>query len=137
MRFTDLRDDTLPTGRLCIWVPTAEARARAERAPRDLRRTSHNQERHLTRALASRVDPGLLGAVEFDGASRGLRPGELGSLLLKSAAEHGVLLRAMGDTVVFAPPLISNASELETIVERFAAAHQDTVSAAPRGPRRD
>jgi 4-aminobutyrate---pyruvate transaminase len=80
---------------------------------------------------------GLLGAVEFDGAGRGLRVGELGGLLLKSAAAQGVLLRAMGDTVVFAPPLISSASELEEIVERFATAYQEITSATPYGPRRD
>jgi hypothetical protein len=63
MRFTDIRHDALPTGRLTIWVPTEATLARADLAPRDTRRTSHNQEGHITRALARRVDPDLVGTV--------------------------------------------------------------------------
>jgi 4-aminobutyrate--pyruvate transaminase len=62
---------------------------------------------------------GLLGGVEFDGAGLGLAPGVLGRELLAAAAEQGVLLRAMEDTVVFAPPLISEPAQLEAMVTRL------------------
>lgn len=63
MRFTDIRDDVLPTGHLTVFAPDAATRGRAERAGRDERRTSHNQEGHLLRALARRVSPDLLAIV--------------------------------------------------------------------------
>ncbi|MFI9004509.1 aminotransferase [Streptomyces sp. NPDC053541] len=71
---------------------------------------------------------GLLGAVEFDPAAAGLGPGQLGPRLLDAAADHGLLLRAMGDTVVFAPPLISTPAEIETMVERLADAHEQVLT---------
>lgn len=81
---------------------------------------------------------GLLGAVEFSAKDTGLRDGELGGLLLDAAADHGLLLRAMGDVIVFAPPLISSAADLEEMAQRFMSAHKDVLSriahrTSPRG----
>jgi 4-aminobutyrate--pyruvate transaminase len=67
---------------------------------------------------------GMLGAVEFDGRAAGYAPGALGSQLLAEATRHGVLLRAMGDTVVFAPPLISAPTEIEAMVARLWSAYE-------------
>jgi len=71
LRFTDIRDDLLPTGQLTIWVPTDETAARAAHAPTDPRRTSHNQEGHIARALARHLDPELQAAVTDPTAAAG------------------------------------------------------------------
>jgi 4-aminobutyrate---pyruvate transaminase len=74
---------------------------------------------------------GLLGGVEFDGARLGLPPGVLGRQMLAAAAQQGVLLRAMDDTVVFAPPLISAPADIEAMVTRLWRGYE-TVSARSR-----
>ncbi|MFF3753416.1 aminotransferase [Streptomyces sp. NPDC002018] len=71
---------------------------------------------------------GFLGAVTFDPSSTGLAPGELGAALMARSAEHGVLVRAIGDTIAFAPPLISSDAELKTMVDCFGAAYQDILT---------
>lgn len=71
---------------------------------------------------------GLLGGVTFDASAAGLPTGRLGARVVAATAEHGVLLRAMGDTVVFAPPLISSAAELEEMVGRFTEAYQAVLT---------
>ena len=57
-----------------------------------------------------------------------MKPGEPGKELVTTAAEHGVLLRFAGDTVVFAPPLVSTDADLEEMVDRFAAAYRTFLS---------
>lgn len=59
MRFTDIRDHELPTGRLTVWVASAETLRRAESAEADPRRPSYNQHGHIAHAMARRVDPDL------------------------------------------------------------------------------
>lgn len=96
MRFTDIRQDVLPTGRLTIWVPTDATRAAADHAPRDPRRTSHNQEGHLTRALSRRVDPALIGDVA-DPTGAGAKAAPTGWLAVRfdvAACNHHTLRRA-------------------------------------------
>ncbi|HEY4375940.1 MAG TPA: condensation domain-containing protein, partial [Acidimicrobiales bacterium] len=63
MRFTDIRDHELPTGHLTIWVASEETQHRAQQGPVDPRRPSHNQQGHIARAMARRVDPDLRGIV--------------------------------------------------------------------------
>lgn len=70
---------------------------------------------------------GLLGAVEFDAAKAGLRPGGFGLAIAEASKRHGLLTRAIGDTVIFAPPLVSTDSQLEDMVGRLVDAHQDVV----------
>ncbi|WP_066950948.1 aminotransferase [Streptomyces lushanensis] len=70
---------------------------------------------------------GFLAAVTFDAASTGLAEGQLGTALMARSAEHGLLIRAIGDTVAFAPPLISSDAEIKTMVDCFGAAYQDVL----------
>ena len=50
-----------------------------------------------------------------------------------AAAEHGVLVRAIGNTVAFAPPLISTAAELAEMTSRFEAAYRATLAQTLKG----
>ncbi|MCZ9346739.1 aminotransferase class III-fold pyridoxal phosphate-dependent enzyme, partial [Streptomyces sp. TRM76130] len=75
---------------------------------------------------------GLLGGVEFDPARGGTEPGALGQAVLRAAEENGLLLRAMGDTVVFAPPLIITADEIDDLAERFTSAYHDVLASLRR-----
>ena len=75
---------------------------------------------------------GLLGAVEL-APTPGRPAGTLGRQVLDAAARHGVLLRAMGDTVVFAPPLVSSAAELEEMVARLHHGYSELLSASAPG----
>lgn len=72
---------------------------------------------------------GLLAGVELvaDQATRMpfAREQRIGSAFIACAQQHGVILRAMGDTIVFAPPLIISAQEIEEMVAGFAGALED------------
>jgi len=48
---------------------------------------------------------------------------------LKAAAERGLITRALGDTLVFAPPLVINRAEVDEIVDKFALAVEDVLPA--------
>ena len=50
-----------------------------------------------------------------------------GRQVLKAAAERGLITRALGDTLVFAPPLILSRAEADEIVDKFALAVEDVV----------
>lgn len=45
-----------------------------------------------------------------------------GALVQEEAKERGVLVRALGDTIAFCPPLIISAEELKAVVDRFGEA---------------
>ena len=45
-----------------------------------------------------------------------------GRQVLKAAAKRGLITRALGDTLVFAPPLVINRAEANELVEKFADA---------------
>jgi L-2,4-diaminobutyrate transaminase len=45
-----------------------------------------------------------------------------GRQVLKAAAKRGLITRALGDTLVFAPPLVINRAEADELVEKFADA---------------
>ncbi|MGW7313837.1 aminotransferase [Streptomyces sp. NPDC054865] len=68
---------------------------------------------------------GLLGAVEFSPTEAGVEVGTLGRAMLQASQEHGLLLRAMGDTVVFAPPLIISTEQIGDMLTRFTAAYDE------------
>lgn len=68
---------------------------------------------------------GFLGAITFDSVACGMAEGQVGPILVAKTAEHGLLLRAIGDTVVFAPPLVTSDAEIKTMVDRFGAAYQE------------
>jgi 4-aminobutyrate--pyruvate transaminase len=75
---------------------------------------------------------GLIGAIElvrdkatkapFDAAQA------VGPFLAKRAHQHGLILRALGDSIAFCPPLIINEAEIDLMFERFALALDDTVA---------
>jgi 4-aminobutyrate--pyruvate transaminase len=75
---------------------------------------------------------GLIGAVELvaDKTTRkSFDPSEaVGPFLIKRAHQHGVILRALGDSIAFCPPLIINEEEIDLMLERFALALDDTFS---------
>jgi len=52
-----------------------------------------------------------------------------GRQVLKAAAERGLITRALGDTLVFAPPLVINRVEVDEIVDKFALAVGDVLTA--------
>ncbi|CDO38578.1 MULTISPECIES: aminotransferase [Novosphingobium] len=52
-----------------------------------------------------------------------------GRQVLKAAAERGLITRALGDTLVFAPPLVINRAEVDELVDKFALAVSDVLPA--------
>jgi 4-aminobutyrate---pyruvate transaminase len=60
---------------------------------------------------------GLLAGVDVEHAAR----------VVEQARKHGVILRAMGDTVVFAPAVVMSAHEIELAVERFRLGLNDVM----------
>jgi 4-aminobutyrate---pyruvate transaminase len=75
---------------------------------------------------------GLIGAVELvaDKASKtSFNPAEgVGAFLVKRAHHHGLILRPLGDSIAFCPPLIIKESELDLLFERFALALDETFA---------
>lgn len=75
---------------------------------------------------------GLIGAVElvankvtrapFDPAAA------VGPYLAKRGHHHGVILRPLGDSIAFCPPLIINEAEISLMLERFGLALDDTFA---------
>ncbi len=52
----------------------------------------------------------------------------IGSYLVKRGHHHGVILRALGDSIAFCPPLIINEVEISLMLERFRLALDDTFA---------
>lgn len=50
-----------------------------------------------------------------------------GRQILKAAAERGLITRALGDTLVFAPPLVITRGEADELVDKFAQAVTDVL----------
>jgi L-2,4-diaminobutyrate transaminase len=50
-----------------------------------------------------------------------------GRQILKAAAKRGLITRALGDTMVFAPPLIIARNEVDEIVDRFGQSVEDVL----------
>jgi len=69
---------------------------------------------------------GLIGAIEFVSDKTRRTPFErklgVGALIAKAAQDQGVLIRALGDTIGFCPPLIITQAELQEVFARFARA---------------
>jgi 4-aminobutyrate--pyruvate transaminase len=81
---------------------------------------------------------GLVGGIELvqDKATKTPFPpaAGVGALVQAKGQEHGVILRAMGDTIAFCPPLVISAAEIEEMFRRFERALAD---AAPMIARQD
>jgi 4-aminobutyrate--pyruvate transaminase len=75
---------------------------------------------------------GLIGAIELvaDQATKAsFDPGAaVGPFLIKRAHHHGLILRALADSIAFCPPLIITEAEIDLMFERFALALDDTFS---------
>src|ERR1700678_2769197 len=75
---------------------------------------------------------GLIGAVELvaDKASRAPFPAAeaVGPYLVKRAHHHGLIVRPLGDSIAFCPPLIINEAEIDMMLGRFALALDDTLA---------
>ncbi len=73
---------------------------------------------------------GLLGACELvaDRETREAWPAArgVGAACQDRALGHGVIVRALGDTIAFCPPLIVTESDIDEIVEKFGRALDDT-----------
>jgi 4-aminobutyrate--pyruvate transaminase len=75
---------------------------------------------------------GLVGAVELVGNKMTKAPFDpgvgAGAFLAKRALHHGLILRALGDSIAFCPPLIVKEAEIDLMFERFALALDDTFA---------
>lgn len=73
---------------------------------------------------------GLIGAVELVADKATGRPfeplGRAGAYLFQRAHEHGLIIRAIGDTIAFCPPLIATEQDIRDIGARFERALADT-----------
>lgn len=80
---------------------------------------------------------GLIGALELvaDKETRAPFPPELtvGAKVVAKAQANGVILRAMGDAVAFAPPLVISESEIAEMLRRFGQALDEAHGELERG----
>lgn len=74
---------------------------------------------------------GLVGAIErVANKATGqafAQPGVLGGYLFKQAHKHGLIIRALYDTIAFCPPLISTQDDLDAIFSAFDRALADAT----------
>ena len=79
---------------------------------------------------------GLIAGVELvqDKASKAPFDPKIGAgaILAARAQEHGLILRAMADTVALCPPLVITAEEIDEMLRRFGKALDDTDAALSR-----
>ncbi len=75
---------------------------------------------------------GLIGAIEIvaDKTTRAKfdPPGKVGPYLVERAQAHGLILRAVQDSVAFCPPMIITAPQIDDLFARFSAALADTTA---------
>jgi 4-aminobutyrate---pyruvate transaminase len=74
---------------------------------------------------------GYIGALELVRDKETKQPfapvNNIGLFAERSCQSHGVILRALGDTVAIAPPLIADAAEIETILAKLGLALDETL----------
>jgi 4-aminobutyrate--pyruvate transaminase len=75
---------------------------------------------------------GLIGAIELVADKKTRQPFDpklgVGPYLGKQAQEHGVILRALVDSIGFCPPLIITEAEIDLMLSRFGKALDDTYA---------
>jgi 4-aminobutyrate--pyruvate transaminase len=75
---------------------------------------------------------GLVGAIELvadKGTKAPFDPAAgVGSFLIKRGHHHGIILRAMGDSIAFCPPLVITENEIDMMLDRFGHALEDTLA---------
>jgi 4-aminobutyrate--pyruvate transaminase len=74
---------------------------------------------------------GFLAAITF-ASSRSAQgaEGAIGAAIVAKAEQRGLLVRAIGDTIAFAPALITTTAEIEEITSRFDAAYENLLADA-------
>jgi 4-aminobutyrate--pyruvate transaminase len=70
---------------------------------------------------------GFLAAVTFGPNPTIGAQGEMGAAVVAKAAQHGLLVRALGDTIALAPALISTKAEIEEMTRRFQTAYEEVL----------
>jgi 4-aminobutyrate---pyruvate transaminase len=75
---------------------------------------------------------GLVGAIELVADKSTKAPfhaaAGVGPFLIKRAQHHRLILRALGDSIAFCPPLIINEPEIDLMFEKFNLALDETVA---------
>ncbi len=75
---------------------------------------------------------GLIGAMELvadKSTKASFDPAQaVGPFLIKRAHHHGLILRALGDSIAFCPPLIISEAEIDLMFERFSLALEETLA---------
>jgi 4-aminobutyrate--pyruvate transaminase len=98
-------------------------------------------EPHFLGGLNKLLDHPLVGEVRGKGLMAGVElvnnkaTGEafdpkhlVGTYCVECAEVHGLIARAIGDTISFCPPLVINKSEIEELIRRFQYALDDTLT---------
>jgi 4-aminobutyrate--pyruvate transaminase len=75
---------------------------------------------------------GLIAAVELVADKKTKAPfetpGAVGGYLFQRCQEHGLILRNLGDTIAFCPPLIIDEAQIDALLERFGKALEETTA---------
>jgi 4-aminobutyrate--pyruvate transaminase len=75
---------------------------------------------------------GLIAGIEFVADRASKRPfdpvGAVGAAFARYAQAHGLIVRAIGDTIALSPPLIIKDDQVKELVERFRLALKDTFA---------
>jgi 4-aminobutyrate--pyruvate transaminase len=92
----------------------------------------------MQKALRTMADHPLVGEVRGTGLIAGVElvadkssrrpfdpPGSVGAAVYERAHEHGLIVRGIGDTIAFCPPLIITEDQIHDMVERFASTLED------------
>ena len=79
---------------------------------------------------------GLLAGVELvrDKATREpfARPQKIGAICAGIAEKHGLILRAIGDTLALCPPLVISETEIAELLKRLRTALDETAATLSR-----
>ena len=59
-------------------------------------------------------------------------PGRVGAIVVRHAQAHGLIVRALGDTIGICPPLIIQPDEIDAIIDRLSRALDDTAAELDR-----
>jgi 4-aminobutyrate---pyruvate transaminase len=80
---------------------------------------------------------GLIAGIELmedKATKRGFDPKRgIGTYFMGRAQEHGLIVRALVDTIAICPPLIINEQEIDELVTRFGKALDDTAAFVKAG----
>ena len=89
-------------------------------------------EKFISHPLVGEIrSKGLIAAVELVADRETKTPfetiGKLGRHLASRAQKHGMITRAMGDSIAFCPPLISTKEEIQEMLDIFGRALDETL----------